>query len=38
MNKVSLYGVTDYTLANYGGMRVYWLMMGLSITAVYLDE
>lgn len=34
----TLYGVTDYTLANYGGMRVYWLMMGLSITAVYLDE
>lgn len=33
-----LYGVTDYTLATYGGMRVYWLLMGLCVTSIHLDE
>ena len=33
-----LYGVTDYTLATYGGMRVYWLLMGLCVASIHLDE
>lgn len=28
----TLYGVTDYTLVNYGGMRIYWLLMGLCLS------
>lgn len=34
----SLYGVTDYTLAAYGGMRVYWLLMGLCVAALWMDK
>ena len=34
----ALYGVTDYTLATYGGMRVYWLLMGLCVASIHLDE
>lgn len=33
-----LYGVTDYTLTAYSAMRVYWLLMGLCVSYVYLSE
>ena len=33
-----LYSLTDYTFAGYGGMRVYWLLMGLCITEILMAK
>ena len=32
-----LYGLTDYTLASFSAMRVYWLLCGICLTGIKLD-
>ena len=29
-----LYGLTDYTFAGYGAMRLYWLIMGICAAGI----
>lgn len=33
-----LYSLTDYTLAIYSAMRVYWLLAGICVAGIYLHE
>ena len=35
---VTLYGLTDYTLASFSAMRVYWLMFGVCIVGMNLTD